>query len=281
MTCSHLHIRFFLCGHAAQCHGRCTAPGRCEVLRQFLEVRAQSNLRNHHELQAFAAEWLPRLRSHANDPSCGGASTASVGWHAMALANQAEQWDIASSFAIDGVRMATNRADRALWQMNLAGAAYHSITPSDNNTIRPRSTNWIASSCSPPIWPRPQRPVPTRHGYFRLSMRWCGKPTASRRLDDRIGGQYRTACGNDIRRGWGSGRSTFGRGSSPKRRITAAVDYAIIGRPAEAAGCPLRSGSSPTPSAQPANTRGMQRRASAMRRSPPTHTRNSQTTASR
>lgn len=122
--------------------------------------------------------------------------------------------------------------------MNLAGAAYHSITPSDNNTIRTAIDELdrflvLAPDMAPASTPGayPAWLLPSVNALV-----W--KADCQRRLDDRIG-----AASTELRVA-----TTFVAAGAPADQrlggflpeeayYRAAVDYAIIGRPAEAAGC--------------------------------------------
>lgn len=96
----------------------------CPEFGRYLAARGQLE---HHEPALRAAEmrrWLERLIPVVDAEGCG-AGVASARWHTMALANALEDWTVSLDLARGGLGQSSDPADRALWQMNIAGATYH------------------------------------------------------------------------------------------------------------------------------------------------------------
>lgn len=209
----------------------------CAELRLYFEARAASNQQTPQQVQAFTAEWLPRLLAHVNDPGCG-VGTDSAAWHAMTLANLCEQWTLARSLAADGVRAATNPAERALWQMNVAGAAFHGINPADNTTIHAAMDELDRFLVLAPGMDAASQPGAEPASLVPSVNALVWKADCQRRLGDRIGAACTeqrvattfVAAGVPV-------DASFGGFLPEEAFFRAAIDYASVDRPADAAAC--------------------------------------------
>jgi len=100
------------------------AMGQCDDLDRYHADRLAMGEATPAQQRALAQAWLPVLAARAADPACG-SGVASARWHAMSLANLLEDWTLSRELAEQGRHAAAERSDRALWQMNVAGATFH------------------------------------------------------------------------------------------------------------------------------------------------------------
>lgn len=209
----------------------------CAELRLYFQSRGENVPRTPQQQQAFTAEWLPRLLACMNAPECG-VGTDSAAFHAMTLANVSEQWALARSLAAAGVLAATAPADGALWQMNAAGAAFHGIDPADQATIHAAMEELDRFLVLAPGMDVATQPGAEPASLIPSVNALTWKAACQRRLGDRIGAASTEQRVATVFAAAGAPTEPRFGGFLPEEAFfRAALDYASVDRPADAAGC--------------------------------------------
>jgi len=216
-------------------HAQTTA--RCPELEQYLAANERGRARTPQQQRQFAEEWLPRLLARVDEQGCGGGITVSARWHAMTLASQLSNWSLARDLAAQGAAAAASGSERALWQMNKAGASYHGRTAGDAATVRAAIRDLDAFLAIAPLMTEASPGVPTPAWLLPSMNALTWKAQCLRDLGDDLGAAaVEQRAATTFVAAQALPASNYG-GFLPEECLyRAALDYCKADRPSDAAG---------------------------------------------